>query len=88
MPMCKKGIAASVKNQDGRILNIRVQKEKNKSNLVCTFIGRGCTSGNTVHLSEVEPANKKAGKKLVEELKKFSSTIAKPARVGVQLSPA
>ncbi|MCF7795360.1 hypothetical protein K9M50_03310 [Patescibacteria group bacterium] len=78
--MCKKGIAAEVDGESGRINTIRVEKKQQK--LVCTFIGRGLQDGRTVEVKKVKPANKKAAKSLDQALENL-----KIARSGLKVSP-
>jgi hypothetical protein len=70
--MCKKSIAVKIREEAGRISDIRRIPKKGGDQIICTFISRGCTDSRKVSLKEVEPANKKAAKKLLRELEKIS----------------
>ena len=82
--MCKKGIAVIVLNENGRIDNIKNVEENGEFEIQCTFTGRGCSTGQTVNILKVVPANNKAAKTLKKELAKLSSKISKNARSGIK----
>jgi len=88
MLMCKNGIAAVVVNENGRIDNIRQVEKDGKSEIQCTFKGRGCSTSRTVNILKVMPANNKAAKALKVELIKLSSKISKNANTGIKFCSA
>lgn len=85
--MCKKGVYVTLKNESGRLTNLKVS-ENDEKKIVGTFTGRGCSQGREVAISEVTPANKKAEKVLMGELQSLKAKILKLSRTGAKLCPA
>lgn len=88
--MCKKGIHVNVKNEEGRLTDLKIEtnKKDGTKGIVGTFTGRGFNQGRVVSIDDVEPTNKKAQKLLVSELEALSTKISKKSRVSAKLCPA
>lgn len=86
--MGKKSIYVNVENETGRLADLKITEDKGESEIIGTFIGRGCPHGRTVSVKKVTPIHKKAKKALEAELETIQSKIFKKPAAGVKLSPA